>query len=52
MTEGRGNECEGAAQDAFRVLEDLCLAPVDEDEGASGVAHVERFIVLIENENR
>jgi hypothetical protein len=34
------------------VLQDLSFALVQEDEGAPDVAHVERLIVLIEDENR
>ena len=52
MTEGMRKGLEGAAQGALRVLEDLRLAAVDQDESAPGVAHVQRLIVLIEDENR
>jgi hypothetical protein len=34
------------------MLKDFCLAPVDKYEGASRIADVERFVILVENKNR
>jgi len=40
---------EGALRSALTMLDDLCFAAVDEDECSPGVAHVQRFIVLIQD---
>ena len=41
-----------AAQNAFGVLKNLCLAFVDKNKCTSCVANVERLVVLIQDKNR
>jgi hypothetical protein len=49
--DGRETEnVSGAVEDIFAVFQDLGLAAVHQDERPSGVADVERLVVLVKNQ--